>query len=307
MRLNRVLSGLLVTTLLVASQFSTVSAEEKASTFSEVVSKVLDLQGSCNGLPIVAIFDLDNVIIKTPQFLGSEEWFKWQLSLLEVRDSVSKSQSVPPEILKNLIVSDYAQLLDRYQLFARASRQILVEPSHVESLTKLQASGVQVLALTARGPVDREYTLRELKSLKVLPFSNPAKLADGAPTVFVPSGMKRAVEYVEGIILTEGQNKGEVLKAVMPDVAERYCGILYVDNQARQLARVSKVFPKAKTVLYTFTADLTAPYEVVDRNSSSIADEVDQLQVIQSLPRTQEGIADWNTLKNALESVFQSK
>lgn len=145
---------------------------------------------------VLAVFDLDNTLLAMEQGLGSDQWYEWQKSL--AADAPCGPGTVPDRLA-----------VQGALYFASAMRP--TQGNAPTIVADLQAAGVRTVALTSRGPDFRLQTFRELRR-NGYDFRRAAlPPAAGWADDFPPDRGTRAVRYEDGVFLTAGQHKGEML------------------------------------------------------------------------------------------------
>ncbi len=169
----------------------------------------------------LVIFDLDNTLLAMEQDLGSDQWYDWQKNL---------QASDPCD--ENLVADRLAVQGALYW----ASAMRLTQPDAADIVKAIQDLGVEVIAITSRGPDFRLSTFRELRRNSIdfddsdlqtdTPFEGP----------FQPQDADRPVLYEDGVLFVAGQHKGEMLMALLKKLdlnAPR--GIVVADDKVDNL------------------------------------------------------------------------
>lgn len=161
----------------------------------------------------LVVFDIDDTLLTSESFFGSDHWYQWQGTL------ASKDPSyVPCKFDVNAI---------NYE---------------TETLEKTEADGAQIvnsieadkIIVTARSPYSRGPTLRELQNTGyALPLpldDDPNGLAYGWQDP--PSSKEAAVSYDDGVLMVSGRNKGKLLLDLLARLKVHYDHVILVDDGA---------------------------------------------------------------------------
>jgi phosphoglycolate phosphatase-like HAD superfamily hydrolase len=145
---------------------------------------------------VLVVFDLDNTLLAMEQGLGSDQWYEWQ-----------KKRGAEDECDQKLVADRLAVQGAMY--FASAMRP--TQPDAPELVRRLQDEGFPVIALTSRGVDYRLQTFRELRRNGYDFRRTAIGPAGGWPDAFIPDNGIRPARYEDGVFLTTGQHKGEML------------------------------------------------------------------------------------------------
>jgi len=220
------------------------SADEQleAGELRVVQARAMELAERFGGAAhVLVVFDLDNTLLASERHLGSDQWFLWQAALLEHA----------PES-KYLVADDTDALLRIWAGLISRNRMRLTDTDAPAVIRVLGGGQFPLLVLTARSPELRPLTLRSLNgndlSVKAFAFqvqgvpSDPFDPFEGISLdhEFTPSerlrfhiGPSRPVEYVDGVCLGNGQDKGVLLRLLLRRSKADIKAILFVDDQER--------------------------------------------------------------------------
>ena len=168
--------------------------------------------------------------------------------------------------------------------FASAMRPTQADAA--QQIRRLQDAGLTVIALTSRGPDYSLQTFRELRrnDISFWPGALPPKR--GYPGPFFPEGGTRAALYQDGVFLTAGQHKGDMLKALLDKTGTGSPTVVVMaDDKAENLRAVMETFEGSGTAVHAWR------YSREDANVASLD--------------TQEAAAQWNAVKPALLKIEQ--
>lgn len=196
--------------------------------FSDVRQAVDDAH-STTGETLV-VFDLDNTILATDTAFGSEHWFLWQSELITAGN---------PDVATN--VNDLLAV----QAWIYAVAPIHATEARISSdLQSFASRGIKAMALTSRNLDVRDATLRELARNGLDMTAMAPGPAGGYPGSYRPEGVPspKDVIYEHGVMLTQGQNKGLMLRALLEKTGYAPQAIVFVDDRAHHLANVQAAF-----------------------------------------------------------------
>ena len=189
--------------------------------------------------------DLDNTLLKTKGDLGSEPWFNWQDGLL--KDPTSRER----------IACDVPDLLHFFYMAINPSQLFPVQEDQAKAIRHLQDRGIHTIIVTARGELIASSTFRELKK-NDLAFSRKSLAGNGFPSSHLPYDVKnptasgltqqdvekfrlgsaRPILYQRGVLFSDGQNKGILLRTLIHKLRKRIRGIVFFDNDKKNTQRV---------------------------------------------------------------------
>ncbi len=167
---------------------------------ADVTDSALDFARTAGADAVLVVFDIDNTLLAMEQDLGSDQWWDWQRSL---RD---EAPCAPERVADPLAVQGALY-------FASAMR--LTQQDAPEQLRRLHDAGLRTLALTSRGPGFRLQTFRELRRHGLDFGSHTIGPPGGYPDDFVPASGSRPSRFEDGVFLTAGQHKGDMLRDLL--------------------------------------------------------------------------------------------
>ena len=206
-----------------------INAQDKETAdLADVTADVLVLAEQTGKDRVLVVFDIDNTILALEQGLGADQWYEWQ---------------------KELADNDRCNVWNVGNRFAVqgalffASAMRLTQPDAAQQVKTIQESGIPVIVMTSRGPQYRLPTFRELRR-NGYSFSHSAiGPAGGDILPFIPVENGRLSRYEDGVFMTAGQHKGQMLYALlnktgtaMPTV------IVVVDDKQENLDAVKDTF-----------------------------------------------------------------
>jgi hypothetical protein len=220
---------------------------------------------------VLVVFDIDNTLLAMEQGLGSDQWYDWQKDL----------QNEDP--CSSMLVSDRFRVQGALY-FASAMRT--TQPDAAEQVRRLQDAGLTVIALTSRGHGYSLQTFRELRRNGISFWTSAVPPQRGFPEPFIPEGGTRAALYQDGVFMTAGQHKGNMLKALLDKTgAGRPAVIVMTDDKEKNLQTVIETFEGSGTVVQVWR------YSREDANVAALD--------------TQEAAAQWDAVRPALLKIEQ--
>lgn len=168
------------------------------------------------------IFDIDNVLLKTPSQLGSDQWFRWRCKFAGERGE------------------PFEKALNHW-----TALQLMIDTKPVEEKTadvikSLQKEDFPTFAITSRGLRLGDRTVEQLKSADIDFSVNPIEKEE----IFWPRGLtERVHEHVlfeKGILFTAGQNKGVGLTKLTEIIKKKPEEIVYIDDSRNHIENVAK-------------------------------------------------------------------
>ena len=236
-----------------------------------VTDSALQLADQYGRDQVLVVFDIDNTLLAMEQGLGSDQWYYWQKDL--AKDDPCSG---------DLVNSRFRVQGALY--FASAMRQ--TQPDAAQQVRRLQDAGLTVIALTSRGPDYSLQTFRELRrnDISFWPGALPPKR--GYPGPFIPEGGTRAAFYQDGVFLTAGQHKGDMLRALLDKTGTGSPAVVVMaDDKAENLQAVMETFEGSGTAFHAWR------YSREDSNVATLD--------------TQEAAAQWNAVRPALMKIEQ--
>ena len=187
---------------------------------------------------VLVVFDIDNTLLAMEQDLGSDQWYEWQKEL----------QNEDP--CSGMLVSNRLAVQGALY-FASAMRP--TQPDAAALLRKLQDEGLTVIALTSRGSDFRLQTFRELRRADMTFWPSAISPARGYPEIFVPESGSRPALYEDGVFLTAGQHKGNMLRDLLtksghPDPSV----VVFADDKLKNLEHVVETYQDSGVAIHAW-------------------------------------------------------
>jgi hypothetical protein len=125
----------------------------------------------------------------------------------------------------------------------------LTEKILINFIPELQKKKITTIALTSRGPEMRNNTNKELQRNKI--SFNESPLGESIGSSFYPKESSRLASYQDGIFMTSGMHKGEMLNHLLNRFNRKFKCIIFIDDHLKHTSRVYKTF-ESTTDIYTF-------------------------------------------------------
>ena len=167
------------------------------------------------------VFDIDNTLLAMKQSLGSDQWYNWKSDLIKKHN---------PRLFGSLL---------KWQgiLFDHGSMR-LTENGLDSKILSFQ-SRHPVIGLTSRSPYYRVATERELANNRI--NLKKTSIGGASPGKIRPKGHKRLVSYENGVFMTSGLHKGEMLIYLLNRIYGQNMPItqvIFVDDHLKNTKRV---------------------------------------------------------------------
>lgn len=200
----------------------TPAAESRISEIKSL-ARLSDALAEAPGARTLVVFDIDDTLLTSSAFFGSDYWYEWQKSL-------APGEAGKAPCLFDVIGANY-----------ELGTQRPTEPDAVRLFNGLDRD---VLLLTARNPMYRGGTERELLAAGyVLP---PMLGKPGHGEYFEhPATGGTAISYQHGILMVSGQDKGTLLTAWLERRGLRYRRVILVDDGRRNIENVRQALRTA--------------------------------------------------------------
>ena len=214
-----------------SAAFADVVVKETES-FKDVATQVNQLVK--NGDNPLVVIDIDNTLLTSTSDLGGDIWYQWQRGKLDVKPAAKDKV--------DCLFQDSINLL--YELVPMKT----IEDGVPATVRSWQDKGLTVFALTSRSPNYRFATEREMIrngfDMKVSPLKE--KGSDKMP-VYIDNP-KRALSYINGIMMTTGMNKGTMLQYMMDKTGQKFDKVIFVDDSKKNVVNLEKAYKGDKSV-----------------------------------------------------------
>lgn len=245
---------------------------KNTESFQDVANEVGELVNK--GEKPLVVIDIDNTILTSSSDLGGDIWYQWQRGKLDVKPA--KGDKV------DCLFQDSIGLL--YELVPMNK----IEDKTPEMIRSWQDSGVTVMALTSRSPNYRAATEREMNRNQFDMTISPLKEKGSDKTPVYIDNPKRALSYINGIMMTTGMNKGTMLQYVLDKTDQHFDKVVFVDDSQKNVVNMEKAYKKDSSVdmtIFHYTkvdADRTAKYGSVltQTQADKMASDWKELNVV---------------------------
>jgi hypothetical protein len=202
--------------------------DQETSDLADIRSDALNLAQQLGAKNVLMVFDIDNTLLAMEQGLGADQWYEWQKEL-------SQDDRCNPQNVGNRFAAQGAIY------FASAMRPTQADAA--AEVNSIQDQGIAVIAITARGHDYRLQTFRELRR-NSFDFTFSAIGPDGGyAEVFEPIEGGRMSRYEDGVFLTAGQHKGEMLQALLLKTGTPMPAVIVMaDDKQKNLDAVKQTF-----------------------------------------------------------------
>ena len=206
----------------------------------------------------LVIFDIDNTLLEPTGFLASDQWFYYLLEQLEQRED------------------EKAALADAIARWNAASAVVEVrpiEPDTAAVIGRLQARGIETMALTARSYDLADVTFKQLAAVGIdfsahAPHRGPLEVPNETTPGARPSRLIRGVIFVD-----EGNDKGKVLVSMLTRMGAMPKHVVYVDDKEHHVVDVGRALAARGIALDGFRYGAADPHvETFKRAMAELAD-----------------------------------
>jgi hypothetical protein len=204
----------------------TLSSE--TADLKSVTADALDLAERVGPGNVLMVFDIDNTLLAMEQGLGADQWYEWQ-SGLSKQDRCSIDYVGDRFAVQGALF--YASAMRPTQ--DDAARQVKI----------IQDSGIPVIVLTSRSPDYRLQTFRELRRNGYNFVSSAIGPPGGYDQPFIPVENGRLSRYEDGVFMTAGQHKGQMLYTLLEKTGTAMPSVIVmVDDKQKNLDMVIETF-----------------------------------------------------------------
>ena len=195
----------------------------------------------------LVIFDIDDTLLESVNFVGSGKWYNWQRGR-KVYDPLGKSFVIDKEQQFHCIFRTLGTL------FEMGSTK-LTQTNAVDIFN--QQKQYDLLILTARTAKYRVATERELAKYKIdlsnEHFQEMKNGYDYAYDIQFNDGNRTArVTYKNGFIMSSGLNKGLVLEDYLKRVNRSYKNIYFIDDSFKNVTNMKNVWDSKPETIKIF-------------------------------------------------------
>jgi hypothetical protein len=187
---------------------------------------------------VLVVFDIDNTLLAMEQGLGSDPWYYWQKGLGE-------SDPCSPQYVGDRFRAQGALF------YASAMRP--TQPDAAQQVRRIQDAGIRTIAITSRGTEYRLATFRELRRNGISFWPSALPPQRGFPDSYIPAGSEFPVRYEDGVFMTAGQHKGEMLTLLLQRTATPAPAVVVIaDDKAKYLQQMMETFAGTGTAVHAW-------------------------------------------------------
>lgn len=242
-------------------------AAESQVTEIKTLKQVKDVLAEKPMARTLLVFDIDDTLLTSSTFFGSDYWYEWQKSLK------------PGEAGKALCLFDVIGV--NYELGTQRATE-------ADAAALLKTLSNDTLLLTARNPMYRGGTERELLAAGYLLPTLLGAPQDGEFFDF-PAAGGTPVSYQRGILMVSGKNKGELLLELLRRRNLDYRRVVLVDDGRRNIDNMQAALKTAGIDYHGLW------YTRIDKPH----------QVPAELQR--QGVDGWQRLQDMMQAVFPER
>jgi len=233
---------------------------------------------------LLVVMDIDNTILTGDTDLGSDIWYQWQNKELEIIPADSQL------LVKDCLYDEAIGLL--YELGTTS----LTDSRLPDYISTWQSGGITLFALTSRSPAYRAATERELHRNSIFLEKKELKTIDGEE-LFLDYKLERNLSYYNGIMMTTGMNKGDMLAHILGRSGSSFKAIIFIDDTRKNIDAVRNRYSGREDIdmtLFHYTKILS---ERLKKNNNVVltpqqAEKMDQ---------------DWDALILLLNTIFPER
>ena len=230
---------------------------------------------------VLIVVDIDNTLLTSVSDLGGDIWYQWQRDLLAIKPR--------PEQKVKCLFEDSIALL--YEL----SPMQLTESDLPVQIQQWQNQGISLFALTSRSPNSRSATMRELARAK-LDLNVTALSVPGQDTLLLHEYLPREMTYMQGVMMTSGMNKGEMLRYILDKTQRRFSAILFVDDSQKNVDNLYAEFKESSDLDMTIFHYTKVEHDRLEAQGSILSQQqADQMA------------QQWFELNQLLNTIFPAR
>ncbi len=281
MKTAKTISLLFTLILTINNAFAGNSVIDTTTSFTTVSSTIEKLQSTYASSEILVVLDIDNTLLTSTSDLGGDIWYQWQRGKLNYKPS--EKQKV------DCLFEDAIALL--YELGTMKLTDTIIP----DIINTWQNNGITLFALTSRSPKCRAATERELLR-KNIDFSRTAIRPKGEDLPIYRYNKEREISYMKGIMMTSGQNKGEMLYDLLQRTGCTYKAVVFVDDSEKNVNNMKEYFANSSINFNIFFYNKI----VEDRKLANGGELLTKKQV-------KKMDSDWKKLNKTLKSIYPER
>lgn len=274
---------LIVLTLAFASAYADTVKEKSTVDYQEIDKYIIQKATEYGESQVLVVMDIDNTILTSHTDLGGDIWYQWQRGELDIKPTEDQK-------ITECFYQDVIGLL--YELNTMDLTDTLL-PNYI---TNWQNSGITVFALTSRSPKYRTPTERELKKKNIDLSKSALKTVDGYNPIYNYS-LSRELSYMNGIMMTTGMDKGEMLDHIIGRSGSSFKAIIFIDDTKKNIDNVKRKYNTKKDIDVTTFYYQKIAEDRIERNGGVILTQDQANKMAQQ----------WAELDNLLKSIFPGR
>jgi hypothetical protein len=224
--LSAIVASVLFCGCVVRSTEPSRSSSESDVTNSIDLTDVRSILAVHNRERVLLALDIDDTLLTSPTFFGSDAWYRWQATL-----AAGSPGYVPC----------------RFDVMAMSYEAGTLVPTQADAVAVINSISVDKVILTARSPSSRAATVRELKRAG---YALPRPLTAAGSDVHYEwrrdagtSGV--FVDYRSGVFMLSGQDKGLLLLDLLNRLHLAYDRIVLIDDGAANIEAMRRALSDA--------------------------------------------------------------
>ena len=178
------------------------------------------------GARSLLVLDVDDTLLTSPVFFGSDRWYGWQSTLAS---------------------GDPRKLVCLNEISAMNYESGVEIPTQANGPSIINGLAGDKIILTARGPGTRGPTERELTEAGYRLPDTLAPTPDGVFFAWQPGSSTKPVtmSYYHGLFMVAGRDKGKMLVALLTRMHRRYERVLLLDDGRRNIDAMAAALKEA--------------------------------------------------------------
>ena len=277
--------SLVVLLILWSNIYSQFLIDTVLNRYSAIDSIIQQQLTQVSNSDLLIVLDIDNTILKSDHDLGSDFWYQWQSGELKYKPDISTQK-----------LADKCKYNEAIGLLFELGTMSLSDDSAAVLINKWQNNGLRVFALTSRSPSYRTATERELKRNGIDLKLNELKDLNGNRMNFDYT-LQRELSYKNGILMSSGMDKGEMLSFILGKSGTRFKNIVFVDDTRKNIDNVKRKYSacmQTNITLVHFTRVVEQRY-LSNNQEIFTKDQIDRMD------------KDWKKLLQTLSDIFPKR
>jgi hypothetical protein len=202
--------------------------DQETADLADVTADALALAEQHGKDRVLMVFDIDNTILAMEQGLGADQWYEWQKDL-------ANHDKCNPQNVGNRIAVQGALF------FASAMRP--TQDDAASQVAAIQDNGIPVIVVTSREHRYRLQTFRELRRNGYNFTYSAIGPPGGYNQPFMPVEGGRMSRYEDGVFMTAGQHKGQMLYALLQKTGTELPKVIVIaDDKQKNMEAMKETF-----------------------------------------------------------------